>query len=81
MPLCIGSRSASGKSRLGVTGRICNNACATGLRGRQEGPVKECNSKRDEGGPFKAALQGEALNNLKLRWSRASVVSVKEKAS
>jgi hypothetical protein len=60
---------------------FCDNACATGLRGRQEGPVKECNSKRDEGGLFKAALQGEALNNLKLRWSRASVVSVKEKAS
>ena len=39
----------------------------------------ECCTK-DEGRPLGAALQEEAPNHLKLRWSRAMVVSVKEKA-
>jgi hypothetical protein len=34
---------------------------------------------RDEGGPFGAAMQVEASNHLKLLWSKAMVVSVKEK--
>ena len=35
---------------------------------------------RDEGGPLGAAMQVEASNHLKLLWSKAMVVSVKEKA-
>jgi hypothetical protein len=34
---------------------------------------------RDEGRPFGAAIQVEASNHLKLLWSKAMVVSVKEK--
>jgi len=34
---------------------------------------------RDEGRSLRAALQGEALNRLKLLWSKVMVVSVKEK--
>jgi len=34
----------------------------------------------DEGGPLGAAMQVEASNHLKLLWSKAMVVSVKEKA-
>ena len=39
------------------------------------------NFRKDGGRPSKAALQGEALNNPKLLWLRARVVSVREKAS
>ena len=35
---------------------------------------------RDEGRPLGASLQGQAPNHLKLLWSNARVVSVKEKA-
>ena len=35
---------------------------------------------RDEGRSLRAALQGEALNRLKLLWAKAMVVSVEEKA-
>ena len=35
---------------------------------------------RDEGRPLGAALQEEASNHHKLRWSKARVVSVMEKA-
>ncbi|GAB6153247.1 hypothetical protein JCM17380_19970 [Desulfosporosinus burensis] len=35
---------------------------------------------RDEGRPFGAAIQVEASNHLKLLWTKAMVVSVKEKA-
>jgi hypothetical protein len=35
---------------------------------------------RDEGRPLGAAMQVEASNHLKLLWSKAMVVSVKEKA-
>jgi hypothetical protein len=35
---------------------------------------------RDEGSPLRTGLQGQVLNHLKLRWSRAIGVSVKEKA-
>jgi hypothetical protein len=34
---------------------------------------------RDEGGPLGAAIQVEASNHLKLLWSNAMVVNVKEK--
>jgi hypothetical protein len=34
----------------------------------------------DEGRPLEAARQVEASNHLKLLWSKAMVVSVKEKA-
>jgi hypothetical protein len=34
----------------------------------------------DEGRPLGAGLQEQASNHLKLLWSRARVVSVKEKA-
>jgi len=34
----------------------------------------------DEGRPLGAAIQVEAPNHLKLLWSKAMVVSVKEKA-
>jgi len=36
--------------------------------------------RRDEGGPLGAAIQAEASNHLKLLWTKAMVVSVKEKA-
>jgi hypothetical protein len=39
-----------------------------------------CNCTEDEGGPLGAGLQEQASNHLKLRWLRARVVSVKEKA-
>ena len=45
-----------------------------------KGPKTVRNCTKDEGGPFGAALQGEASNHLKLLWSKASVVSVEEKA-
>ena len=35
---------------------------------------------RDGGGPLGAGLQEQASNHLKLLWSKAMVVSVKEKA-
>jgi len=35
---------------------------------------------RDEGRSLGAGLQGQASNHLKLLWSNARVVSVKEKA-
>ncbi len=35
---------------------------------------------RDEGRPLAAGLQDQAANRLELLWSRARVVSVKEKA-
>ena len=41
--------------------------------------LRACCTK-DEGRPLGAALQEEASNRLKLRWLRAMVVSVKEKA-
>lgn len=36
---------------------------------------------RDGGRPFEAVLQEEASNHSKLRWSKAKVVSVREKVS
>ena len=39
-----------------------------------------CNCARDEGRPLGAGLQEQASNHLKLLWSRARVVSVKEKS-
>jgi len=39
-----------------------------------------CNCGKDEGGPLGAGLQEPASNHLKLLWSRARVVSVKEKS-
>jgi hypothetical protein len=39
------------------------------------------NCIRDGGGPSEAALQEEASNHFKLRWSKTKVVSVKEKVS
>ena len=38
------------------------------------------NCTRDEGGPLGAGLQEQASNHLKLRWSKARVVSVEEKS-
>ena len=35
---------------------------------------------RDEGRPLEAGVQAQASNHLKLRWSKAIVVSVQEKA-
>ncbi len=35
---------------------------------------------KDEGGPLETAMQVEVSNHLKLLWSKATVVSVKEKA-
>lgn len=40
-----------------------------------------CNCIRDGGRPSEAALQEEAANHSKLRWSKAKVVSVREKVS
>ena len=45
----------------------------------QEDARASCCTK-DEGGPFGAALQGEASNNHKLLRSKAAVVNVMEKA-
>jgi hypothetical protein len=39
-----------------------------------------CNCAKDEGRPLGAGLQEQASNHLKLLWSRARVVSVKEKS-
>ena len=39
------------------------------------------NYTRDGGRPSEAALQEEASNHSKLRWSKARVVSVREKVS
>lgn len=39
------------------------------------------NCARDRSRPSEAALQGEASNHSKLRWSKARVVSVREKVS
>jgi hypothetical protein len=47
--------------------------------GSQE-PETVRNCTKDEGGPFGAALQGEASNHLKLLWLKSPVVSVEEKA-
>jgi len=47
--------------------------------GSQE-PKTLRNCTNDEGGPFGAALQGEASNHLKLLWLKSPVVSVEEKA-
>ena len=41
-------------------------------------PEQPC-CTRDEGRPLEAAVQAEASNHLKLLWSKAMVVSVKEK--
>jgi hypothetical protein len=38
------------------------------------------NCTRDEGRPLEVGLQEQASNHLKLLWSKAMVVSVKEKA-
>ena len=38
------------------------------------------NCTRDEGRPLGAGLQEQASNHLKLLWSKAMVVSVKEKS-
>jgi len=38
------------------------------------------NCTKDEGRPLGAVLQEEASNHLKLLWSKAMVVGVKEKA-
>lgn len=40
-----------------------------------------CNCTRDGSRPSEAVLQEEASNHFKLRWSKARVVSVKEKVS
>ena len=40
-----------------------------------------CNYIRDGGRPSEAALQEEASNHSKLLWSKAVVVSVREKVS
>ena len=39
-----------------------------------------CNCTKDEGRPLETGLQEQVSNHLKLLWSRAMVVSVKEKA-
>jgi len=44
---------------------------------RHEGEKPSCTE--DEGRPLGAAMQVEASNHLKLLWSKAMVVSVKEK--
>ena len=46
---------------------------------RQEDEQSSC-CARDEGGPFGAALQGEASNRHELLQPKAAVVSVVEKA-
>ena len=40
---------------------------------------KQC-CMEDEGRPLEIGLQGQVSNHLELRWSRARVVSVEEKA-
>ena len=40
-----------------------------------------CNCIRDGGRPSEAALQEEASNHSELLWSKATVVSVREKVS
>ena len=55
--------------------------CATKAqsRGRNYRVIATC-CKRDEGRPFGTAMQVEVSNHLKLLWTKAMVVSVKEKA-
>jgi len=52
--------------------------CATILH-KKGGVINARNCERDEGRPLEAGLQEQASNHLKLLWSRARVVSVKEK--
>jgi hypothetical protein len=58
-----------------VRGRLC----ATKAHRRTKSSVQLC-CIRDEGRPLEAAIQVEASNRRKLRWLRAGVVSVTEKA-
>jgi hypothetical protein len=49
------------------------------MRTQPKGEGKQC-CIADEGGPLGVGLQGQAPNHLELRWSKARVVSVEEKA-
>jgi hypothetical protein len=49
-------------------------------KGVRYGRLKQPCCTRDEGRSLEAGLQGQASNHLKLLWSKAMVVSVKEKA-
>jgi hypothetical protein len=63
-------------SRVGRTPAVCHE----GTEGRQRwspDDVPCCTG--DEGRPLEAAMQVEASNHLKLLWSKAMVVSVKDK--
>ena len=76
LPNTLHSSSSGRPSNTGTVGlqhHVCHehNVCVSS--------TFACCTK-DEGRPLGAALQEEAPNRLKLRWSRAMVVSVKEKA-
>ena len=81
MSECIrGTWRGMGPSAYARIAEIISGSCATSTAKRFERTQAVRNCTKDEGRPFGAALQGEASNHLKLLWSKASVVSVEEKA-
>lgn len=68
-----------GAAGAGAHEQVWRSLCATNLH-KKGGVVNARNCERDEGRPLEAGLQEQASNHLKLLWSRARVVSVKEKA-
>ena len=59
-------------------GRYLDNSVPS-RHGKETIPEVPC-CIRDEGGPLGTGVQARVPNHLKLRWSRARVVSVQEKA-
>ncbi len=61
--------------------RFCRYAddCVPRRHGKEVIPEVPC-CIRDEGGPLGTGVQAQVPNHLKLRWSKARVVSVQEKA-
>ncbi len=59
-------------------GRYLDNSVPR-RHGREVIPEVPC-CTRDEGGPLGTGVQAQVPNHLKLRWSKAKVVSVQEKA-
>ena len=61
-----------------IRGRLCATKARKG-GGHVDAESKLPCCTKDEGRPLGAAVQAEASNHLKLLWSKAMVVSVKEK--
>ena len=66
-----------------ICASIAYRRCATtAQKGGHNGHLMLCSAAQEMRvyGPFEAGLQGQASNHLKLLWSKATVVSVKEKS-